>query len=69
MILYAVSGILGISAVLFSFGWTIKALIVGVCAVIILFGNLHFSFERKDISESQMRRQNIEFDGDDDDDE
>lgn len=58
MILYAVSGILGISAVLFSFGWSVKALIIAACAVIILLGNLHFSFERKDISESQTMQQN-----------
>ena len=69
MILYAVSGILGIAAILFSFGWTIRAIIVAVCAVVILFGNLHFSFERKDISESQKLRQQIEFVDDDDDDD
>lgn len=69
MILYAVSGILGIAAILFSFGWTIRAIIVAACAVVILFGNLHFSFERKDISESQKLRQQIEFEDDDDDDD
>ncbi len=53
MILYAVSGMLGISAILFSFGWTVKALIVAAAAIAILYGNLNFSFERKDISESQ----------------
>ncbi len=58
MILYAVSGILGIAAILFSFGWHIRALCVAVCAGIILLGNLYFSFERKDISESQEMQQN-----------
>ena len=53
MILYAVSGMLGISAILFSFGWTVKALIVAAAAIAILYGNLNFSFERKDISEKQ----------------
>ena len=53
MILYAVSGLLGISAIIFSLGWTIKALIMIVCAILILYGNLNFSFERKDIAESQ----------------
>lgn len=53
MILYAVSGMLGVAAILFSFGWTIKALVVALAAILILYGNLHFSFERKDISESQ----------------
>ena len=69
MILYAVSGILGIAAIMFSFGWNIRAIVVAVCAVVILFGNLHLSFERKDISESQKLRQQIEFDDDDDDDD
>ena len=53
MILYAVSGMLGIAAILFSFGWTVKALIVAAAAIAILYGNLNFSFERKDISEKQ----------------
>ena len=53
MILYAVSGMLGISAILFSCGWTVKALIVAAAAIAILYGNLNFSFERKDISEKQ----------------
>ncbi len=60
MILYAVSCILGIAAILFSFGWTVRALSVAGCAVIILLGNLNFSFERKDISESQQTIQNNE---------
>lgn len=53
LILYALSGILGISAILFSFGWTLKAFVVAACAIIILYGNLHFSFERKDIANEQ----------------
>ncbi len=53
LILYALSGILGISAILFSFGWTLKAFIVAGCALLILYGNLHFSFERKDIKDEQ----------------
>lgn len=53
MILYAVSGMLGVAAILFSFGWTVKALVVAATAIVILYGNLHFSFERKDISASQ----------------
>lgn len=57
MILYAVSGMLGISAILFSFGWTVRAVAVAVCAVLILFGNLRFSFERKDISAEQEAEQ------------
>ena len=56
MILYAVSGMLGISAILFSFGWTVKALVVAAAAIAILYGNLNFSFERKDISESQAEQ-------------
>lgn len=54
MILYAVSGMLGIAAILFSFGWTLKALIMAAAAIVILYGNLYFSFERKDISASQQ---------------
>ena len=57
LILYALSGILGISAILFSFGWTIKAFVVAGCALIILYGNLHFSFERKDINDEQNKIQ------------
>lgn len=56
MILYAVSGILGIASILFSFGWTIKAIAVIACALIILYGNLNFSFERKDIAALQEAR-------------
>lgn len=56
MILYAVSGILGIASILFSFGWTIKAIAVIACALIILYGNLNFSFERKDIAALQEER-------------
>ncbi len=56
MILYAVSSILGIAAILFSFGWTVKALVMAVCAIVILIGNQKFSFERKDISESQSQK-------------
>lgn len=56
MILYAVSGILGVASILFSFGWTIKAIAVIACALIILYGNLNFSFERKDIAALQEAR-------------
>ena len=60
MILYAVSGMLGIAAIIFSFGWPIKALVVAICAIVMLYGNLNFSFERKDIAKSQ--REQVEAD-------
>lgn len=60
MILYAVSGILGIAAVLFSFGWVLKASVIVVCAILILLGNLYFSFERKDIADSQNKIQTFD---------
>lgn len=60
MILYAVSGMLGIAAIIFSFGWPIKALVVAACAIVLLYGNLNFSFERKDIAKSQ--REQVEAD-------
>lgn len=57
MILYAVSGMLGVAAILFSFGWNVRAVVVAVCAAVILLGNLNFSFERKDISAEQTAEQ------------
>ncbi len=58
MILYAASGMSGIAAILYSFGttaWKIRAGIVAICALVMLYGNLNFSFERKDISEKQEK--------------
>lgn len=51
MILYAVSGILGISAILFSFGWSIKATSIAICAILILWGNLVFSIKKSNTAE------------------
>ncbi len=59
MILYAVSGILGIASILFSFGWPVKGIAVIVCALVILYGNLNFSFERKDIAALQEARSRL----------
>ena len=59
MILYAVSGMLGVAAILYSFGtpeWKIKAGLAALCALLILYGNLNFSCERSDISEKQARK-------------
>ncbi|MBP5245953.1 MAG: undecaprenyl/decaprenyl-phosphate alpha-N-acetylglucosaminyl 1-phosphate transferase [Clostridia bacterium] len=53
MILYAVSCMLGIAAIVYSFGWKIKSLIIAVCSILILYFNLNFSFERKDIAKQQ----------------
>lgn len=47
MVLYAVSGMLGIAAIVFSFGWTLKALAVIVFAIVLLYSNLVLSPKSK----------------------
>ena len=56
---------LGVAAILFSFGWTIKALVMAACAIAILYGNLNFSFERKDLAEAQRKEQEAAASGND----
>ena len=52
MILYAVSGMLGISAIMFSFGWTIRSLIIIIFTIFILYGNLNSSFKKEITAEN-----------------
>lgn len=58
MILYAASGMLGVAAILYSFGtlaWKIRGGVVAILALAMIYGNLTLSFERKDISEKQEK--------------